>query len=203
MFNLLSNTQLASALLLLLLSWSVGRKASRLIQGGSFERLHRKTRKLLVWTILLTIPSIAIIIVTLLMTYWLEVKLWDDRILMHILLVGVPLLGVWLLATPRLWKLLRISASTNGAPLPVNIRSDVSHPFIVVPFQAFSLGAVTLFYFAFVTPVPITEMKITIPLLIYICTIIISWKLQHKRWQHINDQQAGLSMENSADVTSA
>lgn len=191
MYSLLTNIIWASTFLLLILSWIAGRKASKLLFGGSAERLHRKTRKQMVWAgAYITLPIITLIASTLLITQSMDSVFWVDRVLLHLPLTIVPLLAIWFLAMPRLWKLWRETRKLTCAPLPVEIRKQAAHPMVIVPFQMTALAAATTSYFLLVTPVPLQLTKAIVPILIWIASTITVWYVHDRRWQKVSSPDA-------------
>ncbi|WP_256759236.1 hypothetical protein [Cohnella sp. WQ 127256] len=171
--------------ILFILSWFAGSKASRLLYGGSSERQCRKTRKQMVWAVYVTLPAIGVIITTLLIASSKGSAFWELSLLLHLPLTIIPLLAIWLLSMPRLWKLWSLTRRTTIAPLPVDIRKLAGHPWIIVPFQMSALGAATVFYFLIVTPDPLHLTKAIIPIVIWAATSVAIWFVQDRRWQRV------------------
>jgi hypothetical protein len=181
--EMLAELELGCALLLLILAWKAGSKAARLSHGGSVERLNRKTRKLLFWSAYVTLPAAAMIAAIFSSLPSLEPVFWEERVLLHIPLVAAPLLAVLLLAIPRLWMLWRDTSLTTGAPLPAYILQQAAHPLVIVPFQMTALGAVTVFYFTLVAPVPLSMAKALVPIVIWLFVSACLWILYERRWK--------------------
>ncbi|MCD9022196.1 multicopper oxidase family protein [Cohnella silvisoli] len=190
MFSILTNTIFASALLILIVSWIAGSKASRLLYGGSAERLSRKTRKQMVWAAYASLPAASLVVATLLMTQSMSPVFWEDRVLLHLPLTVVPLLAIWFLSMPRLWKLWRETRKLTGSPLSADIRRQAAHPLIIVPFQMSALGAVTVFYYLLVTPVPLQLTKAIVPILIWAAAIVALWFVHDRRFQRVSHPEA-------------
>lgn len=185
MFSILGNIVLGCAFLIILLAWISGSKAARLLYGGSAERLNRKTRKQMVWAAYITLPSLAFIITTFVIIQSMTPVFWEDRVLLHLPLTVIPLLTIWLLAMPRLWKLWRQTHKSNG-PLSPELRRKAAHPLIIVPFQMLALGGVTLFYFLLVTPVPLQLSSAVIPILIWLAATAAVWVVHDRRWKKLS-----------------
>lgn len=189
MFSIVSNVVLGCAFLLIILSWISGSKAARLLYGGSAERLNRKTRKQLVWAGIVTLPSLILIVATFLIVQSMDPVFWEDRVLLHLPLIVIPLLAIWLLAAPRLWKLWRETHKVSG-PLSAEMRQKAAHPLIIVPFQMAALGGVTLVYFLLVTPVPLHLSNVIVPILIWIAATAAIWVRHERRWQKVSRPDA-------------
>jgi FtsP/CotA-like multicopper oxidase with cupredoxin domain len=189
LFSFLSNLIFACTLITLILAWISGSKAARLIYGGSAERLNRKTRKQMVWAAYVTLPGILFIIITFQIVQSMDPIFWEDRVLLHLPLILIPLLSIWLLSVPRLWKLWQTTRRTSGAPLPVDLRKQAAHPLIIVPFQMSALGAATLFYFLLVTPVPLHFAKAIVPILLWIAATVAIWYTHNRRWQKMSQPE--------------
>ncbi|WP_373233052.1 multicopper oxidase family protein [Cohnella sp.] len=185
MFSFVSNVVLGCALLLILLSWIAGSKAARLLYGGSAERLNRKARKQMVWAAYVTLPAAALIVATFIIVQSMGPVFWEDRVLLHLPLIVIPLLSIWVLAVPRQWKLWRATHKTSG-PLSAEIRLQAAHPLIIVPFQMSALGGVTLFYFLLVTPVTLHLSSAIVPILIWIAATAAVWYVHDRRWQKVS-----------------
>ncbi len=193
MFFLFTTLIYASVFVWLILSWIAGSKASRLLYGGSAERLNRKARKQLVWSVYITVPAVGIIVGTLLMANTMSPVFWEDRVYLHLPLVLIPLLAAWLLAVPKLWKLWRQTSRSTGAPLLADIRKQSAHPMIIVPFQMSALGAATIFYFLLVTPVPLQPVKAIVPILVWAAISFALWRIHDRRYRKISSTEAPLS----------
>jgi hypothetical protein len=186
LFSLVSTIVFTCTFLLVILSWIAGSKASRLLYGGSAERLNRKTRKQMVWIAYITLPAATLILTTLFMSRSMSPIFWEDRVLLHLPLTVVPLLAIWLLSMPRLWKLWRETRKTTGAPLSAEIRKQAAHPLIIVPFQMSALGAATLFYFLLVPPIPLHLSNAIVPIVFWISATVAVWYVHDRRWQKVS-----------------
>ncbi|WP_240703142.1 multicopper oxidase family protein [Cohnella luojiensis] len=192
MFFLITTIINACAFFLLIFSWIAGSKASRLLYGGSAERLNRKTRKQMVWAAYVSLPALALIGATLFITASMSPVFWEDRVLLHLPLTIVPLLSIWLLSMPRLWKLWKETRRTTGAPMPGDIRKQAAHPLIIVPFQMSALGALTTFYFLLVTPVPLQFTNAIVPVLLWAAASVAIWTVHDRRFQKVSRSDASL-----------
>lgn len=181
MDSILAEIELGCALLMLLLSWKTGSKAARLAQGGSVERLHRKTRKLLFWSAYASLPSVLMIVSVLASLPSLEPVFWEERVLLHLPLAAAPLLSVCLLTFPRLWFLWRDTETISGAPLPPQFVRQATSPSLIVPFHMSALGAVTLSYLTLVSPVPLNMSHAIVPILIWLLVSAGLWVLYERR----------------------
>jgi heme/copper-type cytochrome/quinol oxidase subunit 2 len=180
-FSFLTTVIYGSALLLALLSWIAGRKASRLLYGGSAERLNRKIRKQMVWAAYLTVPALVVVASTLTMASYMDSAFWKERVLLHLPLTLIPLLAMWALSMPRLLKLWKMTRAMTGAPLPLDIRRQVAHPLAIVPFQMSALGAGATLYFLFVTSVSLQLTRTLIPILLLAVITWILWIAYDRR----------------------
>lgn len=183
MYAIFAELELGCALLLLILAWKAGSKASRLSHGGSVERLNRKTRKLLFWSAYATLPAAAMIITIIIALPSLEPVFWEERVLLHLPLVAAPLLSIILVAIPRIWILWRETEMTSGAPLPPHIVKQAAHPLVIMPFQMTALAALTVFYFTLVSPVPLSMAKTIVPIVIWLSVSACLWILYERRWK--------------------
>ncbi len=193
MFTLLTGIVYACVFFLLILSWIAGSKASKLLYGGSTERLHRKTRKQIVWAVYATLPAIGLVAATLAMAATMDSVFWEDRVLLHLPLALIPLASVWLLAVPRLTKLWQATRNVSAAPLPADIRKMTAHPLAVLPFRISAIGAGTIMYFLFVTPVPFRLGPVLVPLLLAAATATALGYAQARRYGRVGGKDAPAS----------
>ncbi|MFB9274696.1 multicopper oxidase family protein [Cohnella cellulosilytica] len=193
MFTILTGIAYASVFFLLILSWIAGSKASKLLYGGSTERLHRKTRKQIVWAAYLTVPALGIAAAALTMAATMNSVFWEDRVLLHLPLALIPLLSVWLLAVPRLTKLWRATRSVSAAPLPAEFRRMAAHPLAVLPYRISAIGAGTILYFMFVPPVPFRLGPILVPILLAAAAVAALGYAQERRYSAAGGRDAPAS----------
>jgi hypothetical protein len=185
LFSIANFVIFSNALLLFILSWIAGSKASRLRFGGSAERLYRKVRKQMVWVAYATLPAATLIAITFLVPEAESSVFREERLLLHLPFTVLPLLATWFLSMPRLWKLWQATRKTTGAPLPIDIRKQAAHPMIIVPFQMSVLGSITVFYFLFVTTVPLHFTRAAIPILVWVAGSSVLWFAHQRRWRKV------------------
>lgn len=190
MFTILTGIIYACVFFLLILSWIAGSKASKLLYGGSTERLHRKTRKQIVWAVYLTLPAIGLVAATLAMAATMNPVFWEDRVLLHLPLTLVPLLSVWVLAVPRLTKLWRATRNVSAAPLPVEIRKQTAQPLVILPYRMSAIGAATIFYFLLVTPMPFRLGPVLVPILLAAAAVAALGYAQERKYGRVGDPNA-------------
>jgi len=190
LFSTLTGIVYGCVIFLIIISWIAGSKASRLLYGGSAERLHRKTRKQIVWAAYLTLPATGLIAATLAIASTMNPVFWGDRVLLHVPLTLVPLLSVWLLAVPRLVRLWKATRSLSVAPLPVEIRMQAAHPLAVLPFQMSAIGAGTIMYYLLVTPVPLRLAPVLVPILLAGAAIAAIGYAHGRRYARIGQPHA-------------
>ena len=190
MFTILTSIIYACVFFLLILSWIAGSKASKLLYGGSTERLHRKTRKQIVWAVYLTLPAIGLVAATLAMAATMAPVFWEDRVLLHLPLALVPVLSVWVLAVPRLTKLWKATRNVSAAPLPVEIRKQAAQPLVILPYRMSTIGAATIFYFLLVTPVPFRLGPVLVPILLAAAAVAALGYAQERKYGRVGDANA-------------
>ncbi|UUZ96284.1 hypothetical protein LJK87_19360 [Paenibacillus sp. P25] len=105
--------ELAGLLLLIMISWIAGSKASRLVYSPSGAMLYRKAGKRLFWAGFLAVTAAAVMTVMALMIRSFDPVIWQDRAYLHGPLIAVPVLSVLLLSIP---KLLRLRKETKPEP---------------------------------------------------------------------------------------
>lgn len=171
-------------IVLALLSWIAGSRASRLRYGGSAERLHRKTRAALVpsaWLLAAGAAETALAV-------WDRSRSSDlpaDRSAVHLPLLVLPLLFVAFLSLPRLWTLYRDTALASGAPLRPDLRYRAADPAMVTPLQWCGLACLLNFYFFFVSPTPLSEADTLIPLLLFAAAAVALFYANRRRRRRV------------------
>lgn len=174
MYDILAVTEMAFNLALFVLAWMAGRQAVRLRKSGTAERLHRKSRKLIVRTVWLTLPALIVFYCIGWFMSTMPSIYWEDRILLNAPLIGAPLLAVWFTTVPMLLQL-RKTTLRSGGPLHPGLRGQLRSRLFVLPYQATALGAGTSFYTALVSPVPYDPVRVAAPILAYIGVMIGLW----------------------------
>lgn len=190
MFTILTGIVYACVFLTLIFSWIAGSKATKLLYGGSTERLHRKTRKQIVWAVYLALPALGLSAATLIMASTMDSVFWEDRVLLHLPLALIPALSVWLLAVPRLMKLWKATRSLSVAPLPADIRKQAAHPFLILPYQLSAIGAATILYYVLVTPVPFRLGSVLVPILLAAAAVTALGYAQQRRYVRVGEPNA-------------
>ncbi|MEW9699391.1 multicopper oxidase family protein [Paenibacillus sp. SI8] len=186
MYNILVQTELMLLLFFTIIAWIAGVKASRLLYSRDGERMLRKSRKLLFWSWFLAFPAAAIGGVAFWMQRSFDPLFWQDRLYIHTPLVVVPILAIWFVAVPKLWKLRRALKKavslepTEGASASIetSIYQSAAQPGLVIPFQMSALGALTALYFALVPQMPFQWLSISIPLAAFLLVTAGLW------WRH-------------------
>ncbi|UUZ85359.1 hypothetical protein LJK88_18470 [Paenibacillus sp. P26] len=167
--------ELAGLLLLIMISWIAGSKASRLVYSPSGAMLYRKAGKRLFWAGFLAVTAAAVMTVMALMIRSFDPVIWQDRAYLHGPLIAVPVLSVLLLSIPKLLRLRKeTKPEPEDQPPAPHMRALAADPGLVVPFQASALAALTAFYFAWTPPVPFRWTD-GIPLLLFLLAVIGLW----------------------------
>lgn len=187
MFTILTGIVYVCVFFMLIFSWIAGSKATKLLYGGSTERLHRKTRKQIVWAVYATLPALGLSVATLVMTSTMDSVFWEDRVLLHLPLALIPSLSVWLLAVPRLVKLWKATRCLSVAPLPADIRKQAAHPLVILPYQLSAIGAATIFYYVLVTPVPFRLGSVLVPILLAAAAVTALGYAQQRKYVGIGE----------------
>ncbi|MEF3302359.1 multicopper oxidase family protein [Paenibacillus sp. GYB003] len=181
MYSVATMAEYSAVLLLLIVSWIAGGKASKLLFSGSVGRLRKRARGLLFWAGGVALLTCAIIGINAYMAASYDMLFWIDRIAVHDPLVGVPLLLLAVSAVPKLAKLQRATKEGGDGQAGPQLLAEASHPGIVVPFQMSALGALTTFYFAMVPPVPFRLPEVAIPVALYALLSALLWWLHTLR----------------------
>ncbi|RAV10805.1 multicopper oxidase family protein [Paenibacillus contaminans] len=180
MYQLLIGLELGSLLLLVLTAWIAGTKASHLAYSGTYEQLRRKTGKLMNWTAILTVLAAAAITPIAVMTRTFDPIYWNDRLYLHAPLCALPVIFIWMLSFPKLWKLRKATTGKSGALTEAGLNAEAARPGLILPFQATALGSLTAFYFCFAAPVPFRWLEAVIPLAVLLAATILLW-MKHGR----------------------
>lgn len=179
MYGRLALAEMGFSIVLFLAAWYAVREAARLRWSGTAERLHRKSRRLLIRTGHLTVISLAVFCSIAAMVASLPTDYWKDRLLLNAPLIGAPLLAIWFTTLPMLWRLWKRTATTDGV-LDDATRQYLNSRLFVLPYQATAVGALTSFCFTLVSPVPYDKLAAGVLLTIYALVMIGLW-LNHNR----------------------
>ncbi|WP_169084238.1 multicopper oxidase family protein [Paenibacillus sp. PL91] len=183
MYSLLTNLELGATMLFVIFSFIAAGKASKLVYFDTEKMLYRKTRKLLFWTISLSLLAAAVATADTMLAATAHPLFWMDRLLIRTPLAILPVLLIWIGSFPRMRKLLhRTHGRTEIAPDTAR-RRQASDPAFIVPFQLAALCAVALFYFAFVPPIPFRWTAVTMPTTVLLFIACLLWMLQTRRNQ--------------------
>jgi len=197
-YSLLAIMELGFSLILFLMAWLAARQALRLRRSGTAERLHRKTRKLLMRTGVLTITAFAVFGTVVAMVSSLPSIFWEDRLTLNMPLVGAPLLAIWFTTVPMLWTLWKQTGRTRGV-LDRSIAQQLGSRLFVLPYQATALGAATSFYITLISPIPYDKWKLSAPLAVYILVMIGLWLHHDRRLAPIREWLRSRHEEENAD----
>ncbi|WP_053373610.1 multicopper oxidase family protein [Paenibacillus sp. FJAT-27812] len=183
MYSLLINLELGAIILFVIFSFIAAGKASKLVYFDTEKMLYRKTRKLLFWSVSLSLLAAVITAADTMLAATAHPLFWMDRLLVRTPLAAIPALLIWLGSFPRIRKLMhRTYGRTESAP-DVARRRQASDPAFIVPFQLAALCSLALFYFAFVPPIPFHWTAITMPTTILLFIACLLWMLQTHRNQ--------------------
>lgn len=183
MYSLLINSELGALMLFVIFSFIAAGKASKLIYNPSEKQLYRKTRKLIFWSVSLSLLAAVMAAADIILAATSHPLFWMDRLLVRTPLALLPVLLIWFYSFPRLRKLLqRTGGRSENAP-DVARRRQASDPIFIVPFQLAALCSVALFYFAFVPPIPFHWTAITMPATLLLFVACLLWMLQSRRNQ--------------------
>ncbi|WP_141500631.1 hypothetical protein [Paenibacillus luteus] len=178
MYSLLTNLELSAIMLFILFSFIAANKAAKLVFNQTEKQLYRKTRKLLFWSVSLSLLSVAVAVADLMLAAAFSPSLWLDRLLIRTPLAVIPVLLIWLGSYPRLRKLMQRTKGRTDTPPDVARRRQASDPAFIVPYQLTALSSLALFYFAFVPPVPFRWLTVTIPAALLLFIACLLWMLQ-------------------------
>ncbi|RKP47352.1 hypothetical protein D7Z26_23950 [Cohnella endophytica] len=183
MFSILAGVIYANVLLFMTAAWIAGSKASKLLYGGSPERMQRKARKLMVWIAYATLPAFSLIVATSLMPRSMNPVFREDRALLYVSLTAIPLLAIWLLTMPRLFKLWQAARRLNRVPLPAKLRQQAAQPLVVLPFRSAALAAAAILYLMLETPVTLHWPKAFGLLAVWVAATVSFWLFHDRRGQ--------------------
>lgn len=183
MYSLLIHSELGALMLFVIFSFIAAGKASKLIYNQSERQLYRKTRKLIFWSVSLSLLAAVMAAADTMLAASSHPLFWMDRLLVRTPLALLPVLLIWFYSFPRLRKLMHRTRGRSENALDVARRRQASDPAFIVPFQLAALCSVALFYFAFVPPIPFhwTAVTMTAALLLFVACLL--WMLQTRRNQ--------------------
>lgn len=190
MYEMWIGIEYGCILILLVLAWIAGKKASALLYSGSMERLQRKARKQLFWAgYLLVVTAGPLVAVYGLMQSYSRL-FWEYPLFLHAPFVVVPALMVLFVSVPKLLRLCRVIRGLTGTIQDSQVRDIVSRPGLIVPFQSTALGAATALYFAFVPPA--TWLEIAIPTAVFLLVSALLWMAHSRRSRNISKSEAAI-----------
>ncbi|CAM4364273.1 FtsP/CotA-like multicopper oxidase with cupredoxin domain [Paenibacillus endophyticus] len=183
MYSSLIHLELGALMLFVVFSLITAGKAAKLIYSKTEKQLNIKTRKLVFWSVCLSLLASVITGADAVLAATAHPLFWLDRLFVRTPLAVMPVLLIWFYSIPRLRKLLhRTNGRTELAP-DVARRRQASDPAFIVPFQLSALCSTALFYFAFVPPIPFQWTAITIPITTLLFFACLLWMLQTRRNQ--------------------
>ncbi|CAI6037880.1 hypothetical protein [Cohnella sp. JJ-181] len=181
-------------LLLLASAWTAGTKASRLLYYGSAERLARRSRKLLSWTVLASLSAIGAAAAVYGPAGSPGSASWIDRAGLHLPMLALALAGIWLSALPGVWRLWRGAMRLNGAAVPANLAKLSASPAIIVPYQAAAIGACLSLYSLFDLPAPWSKSSVAAPALVCLALAAGLWLLHHRRVNRVAEARSAATL---------
>ncbi|MFD2615379.1 multicopper oxidase family protein [Paenibacillus gansuensis] len=173
--------ELLGLLLLLVLSLFAGRTASNLVFAPSATVLHKRSWRLMLWSVILTLILAEAFLCVLLMIEDYDAVFWKDRLFLHLPLAALPLTAVWAGSLPKLLKLRRKTASRTEVPPRPDLRGMAAEPGLVVPFRMTSVGAAAALYFTFVPALPFRWADVIVPLALYAAVWAALWTAHERR----------------------
>lgn len=194
MYGIVVSIELASVLMLLVLSLIAGSKASKLVFHGSNDRLRIRSRKLLWWAVYVSVAACAVVGCVAILAVRMGPIFWIDRVALHIPLVGVPVLFVWFSSVPKLINLYKDTKKEADGPVDGTLRSRASHASLVAPFQLLALGALTTFYFVLVPPIPFEWLDAAIPVSLFALLSVALWTMHRRRSERAGRSDAALKL---------
>lgn len=192
MYSALFGLESAFLLLLLAFAWTAGSKASRLLYFGSAERLARRSRKLLSWTVFASLAAISAATAVCLMSRSYDSAFWTGRAALHLPLIALPALGIWLSSLPSVWRLWRGAKRLNGAHVPAELAKLSASPAMIVPYQAAAIGAGASLYFLFTAPVPWGTTDVAAFVLAYMALASVLWVLHRRKMKRLREQRVAV-----------
>ncbi|NOV02613.1 multicopper oxidase family protein [Paenibacillus planticolens] len=194
MYSISIETILLASLLLVIFTWIGSVKASRLLYSRTIERMHRKTRKLLFWSWFPVIPAAAILGAIAWMQQTMSPAFWIDHVLIQAPLVLLPLLIIWLVSVPKLFKLRALTKpmpeeSDAVIPTDASVHQRAASPGLILPFQMMALAALTSFYFALVPALPFKWLDISVPLAVFVLATAGLWLRHRIRFQQVSKME--------------
>jgi FtsP/CotA-like multicopper oxidase with cupredoxin domain len=180
--------ELLSMVLLFVIAWIAGKKASGMLYSGTLEKLYHKTGKQLFWAayvlVLATVPFVAV--------YGLMQSFtrlfWEYPLLLHAPFIALPALAVLFVSVPKLLRLRKTLRGVTGPIQESQVRHMASQPGLIVPFQATALGAPTALYFSFVPPN--NWMEIAVPTAVFLILTAALWIVHSRRCRIVSQKDA-------------
>jgi FtsP/CotA-like multicopper oxidase with cupredoxin domain len=161
--------------------WLAGYLAGRL----AFRRTQGRLR-LRAWILFIVLGLAGLLTVV---ELFVVGQLWSfgwlfaqDRVMLGLPPLVLPIVAVLLLAAPRLWRVARRAAEDLKAPVDAASRAGAADPLLVVPVQATAVGAALLAYLTWFPPgLPSTGTALTLWGLFVFSTAAL-WIRQRRRF---------------------
>jgi len=198
MYSRLALIEMGFSIVLFLAAWYAVKEAARLRWSGTAERLHRKSRRLLIRTGHLSVISLMVFCSIAAMVASLPPDYWKDRLLLNAPLIGAPLLAIWFTTLPMLWRLWKQTAETDGV-LDDATKQYLGSRLFVLPYQAAALGALTSFCCTLISPVPYDKLKVAVPLMLYVLIMTGFWLKHNRRHPHLRGWLSDSAAQDPAD----
>lgn len=183
MFSLLISLELGALLFFVIFSFIAAGKASKLVYNGTEKQLYRKTRKMLFWSVSLTLLAAAMAAADTMLAMNAHPLFWLDRLLVRTPLAVIPVALIWVSSFPRLRKLMQRTSGRTDTPPDVARRRLASEPPLIMPYRLAALCSLALFYFAFVPPIPFQWTAVTMPVIVLLFIACLLWMLQSRKNQ--------------------
>jgi len=183
MHFLLIHLELGMLMLYVIFSLIAAAKASKLAYNQTEQQLYHKTRKLLFWSVSLSLLTVGMAAADLLLASMTHPQFWTHRLLIHTPFAVIPILLIWLGSYPKIRRLMQRTNARTKQGNDVARRRQASDPVLIVPFQLAPLFSLALFYFAITPPnsFRLSTVMMTATLFLFIACMV--WMLQTHRNQ--------------------
>ncbi|WP_409343836.1 multicopper oxidase family protein [Paenibacillus sp. MBLB4367] len=191
MYELTVGLEMGPLLILFVLAWIAGAKASGLAYSGTYEQLRRKAGRQMLWSAILSVFALTVWSSIGMMVRSYAPIFWQDRLFLHAPLIAIPVVSIWISAFPKLWRLRKQTFGKSGAVTEPGMLAEAARAGLILPYQTTALGAMTAFYYCFAAPVPFNWLEAAVPVLLMLfVSVLLGMNQQHRCLTILRLQQA-------------
>jgi hypothetical protein len=183
MYHLWIYLELGTLMLYVIFSLIAAAKASKLAYNQTEQQLYHKTRKLLFWSVSLSLLTAGMAAADLMLASMTHPQFWTQRLLIHTPFAIIPVLLIWFGSYPKIRRLMQRTNARTQLANDVARRRQASDPVLIVPFQLVPLFSLALLYFALMPPNSFRWSTVMMTTTFFMFIACMVWMLQTHRNQ--------------------